>query len=158
MTVREALDGEPILAGNVYIAPGDRHLTVARDGATYRCVLSDAAPVNRHKPSVDVLFDSVASAVGRHAVGVLLTGMGRDGAQGMLGMKTAGAATIAQDEASSVVWGMPGSAVRLGAADIELPLEKIAPKLRDLVLERGSAGGAPARGSRTGGHGIKERG
>lgn len=130
MIVKEAEDGDRILVGHVYIAPGDRHLEVVREGAVYRCVLSDAGPVNRHKPSVDVMFRSVARTVGGNALGVLLTGMGRDGAQGLLEMKTAGARTYVQDEQSSVVWGMPGAAFEIGAADMVLPLEKIALKLR----------------------------
>lgn len=126
LEVNEARDGEQILAGHVYIAPGDRHLMVVRDGARYRCKLSDDAPVNRHKPSVDVLFRSVAQSAGANAVGVILTGMGRDGAQGLLDMRTSGAYTIAQDEASSVVWGMPRAACECGAAVEVLPLTGIA--------------------------------
>ena len=133
MVVKEALDGERILAGHVYVSPGDRHLEVVRDGASYRCRLIDTEPVNRHKPSVDVLFDSVAKALGSNATGVILTGMGKDGARGLLSMKNAGAKTIAQDEASSVVWGMPGAAVETGAVDSVLPLELIAPKLRSVL-------------------------
>ncbi|PCJ23936.1 MAG: chemotaxis response regulator protein-glutamate methylesterase [SAR86 cluster bacterium] len=126
MTVCEAKDGQPILAGHAYIAPGDRHLIVVRYGAQYHCKLSDGPAVNRHKPSVDVLFRSVAQTAGPNAVGVLLTGMGDDGAKGLKEMQEAGARTIAQDENSSVVWGMPKAAVALGAADTVLPLEKIA--------------------------------
>jgi len=126
MTVCEAEDGQQILPGHVFIAPGDRHLRVERSGARYLCRLDDGPPVNRHKPSVDVLFHSVAEQVGQNAVGVLLTGMGDDGARGLLALKEAGASTIAQDEASSVVWGMPGEAVRLGAAQEVLPLARIA--------------------------------
>ena len=126
MRVCQAEDGQPILQGHVYIAPGHRHLTVERSGARYRCRLHDTAAVNRHRPSVDVLFDSVASNLGANAVAVLLTGMGADGAKGMLNMKNAGAKTICQDEATSVVWGMPGEAVRLGAADHVVALDKIA--------------------------------
>ncbi|MCC6708466.1 MAG: chemotaxis response regulator protein-glutamate methylesterase [Gammaproteobacteria bacterium] len=126
MRVCQAEDGQPILQGHAYIAPGHRHLTVERSGARYRCRLHDTAPVNRHRPSVDVLFDSVASNLGANALGVLLTGMGADGAKGMLNMKNAGAKTICQDEASSVVWGMPGEAVKLGAADHVVPLDKVA--------------------------------
>ena len=126
MRVCHAEDGQPILQGHAYIAPGHRHLTVERSGARFRCRLHDTAPVNRHRPSVDVLFDSVAHNLGPNAVGVLLTGMGADGAKGMLNMKNAGARTICQDEASSVVWGMPGEAVKLGAADHVVPLDKVA--------------------------------
>jgi len=126
MTVCEAQDGQQILPGYAYIAPGDRHLLVVRDGARYHCKLSDGPLVNRHKPAVDVLFRSVAQNAGSNATGVLLTGMGDDGALGMKEIQEAGAPTIAQDEESSVVWGMPGAAVKLDAADKVLPLEKIA--------------------------------
>ena len=101
-------------------------MLVVRDGARYRCRLNDGPPVNRHRPSVDVLFRSVAQSVGPNALGVLLTGMGEDGAAGLGEMHNAGAFTIAQDEKTSVVWGMPGAAVRLGAADVVLPLDRVA--------------------------------
>jgi two-component system, chemotaxis family, protein-glutamate methylesterase/glutaminase len=126
MTVYEAQDGQQILPGHVYVAPGDRHLLVIRDGARYVCRLDDGTPVNRHKPSVDVLFRSVAQNVGRNAIGLLLTGMGKDGARGLKEMREAGSPTIAQDEATSVVWGMPGEAVSIGAAEKVLPLSDIA--------------------------------
>jgi len=126
MTVSQAEDGEQILPGHVYIAPGDQHLLVIRDGARFRCKLSDGPPVNRHRPSVDVMFRSVAQNIGPNAVSVLLTGMGKDGAQGMLEMREAGASTLVQDEASSVVWGMPGEAVALGAADEQVALPSMA--------------------------------
>lgn len=129
MSVCEAQDGQYILPGHAYVAPGDRHLLVERDGARYRCRLSDGPPVNRHRPSVDVMFRSVAQNVGPNAVGVILTGMGEDGARGLKEMMEAGAHTIAQDEASSVVWGMPGTAVRLGAAKQVLALQRIASEL-----------------------------
>ena len=122
LTVCEAEDGQQILAGHVYIAPGDRHLLVARDGAHYVTRLDDGEPVNRHKPSVDVLFRSVALNAGPSAVGVILTGMGKDGARGLLEMREAGSITAAQDEATSVVWGMPGEAVHIGAAQHVFPL------------------------------------
>jgi two-component system chemotaxis response regulator CheB len=125
LEVSEARDGEQILPGHAYIAPGDQHLMVIRDGARYRCRLSDDVPVNRHRPSVDVLFRSVAQNVGPNALGVILTGMGKDGALGMKDMREAGAHTIAQDEASSVVWGMPGAAVACGAVVEALPLDDI---------------------------------
>lgn len=125
LEVREACDGDQILTGHVYIAPGGLHLRVVRDGARYRCRLSDDTPVNRHKPSVDVMFRSVAQSAGQNAVGVILTGMGRDGAQGLLEMRRAGAHTIAQDEASSIVWGMPRAAFECGAAVEVLPLARI---------------------------------
>jgi two-component system chemotaxis response regulator CheB len=125
MSVCEAQDGQYILPGHVYIAPGDRHLIIERDGARYRCRLSDGPHVNRHRPSVDVMFRSVAQNVGPNATGVILTGMGDDGARGLKEMAEAGAHTIAQDEASSVVWGMPGTAVRMGSAQQVLPLHRI---------------------------------
>ena len=133
MTVCEAADGQQILPGHVYIAPGSHHLLVERSGARYLCRLSDGPPVNRHRPSVDVMFRSVAQNVGPNAVGVLLTGMGDDGARGLKEMHEAGAPTIAQDEKTSVVWGMPGEAVKLGCVDAVLPLEKIGRRLLDLV-------------------------
>ncbi|HEY6641038.1 chemotaxis response regulator protein-glutamate methylesterase [Povalibacter sp.] len=125
MSVCEAQDGQYILPGHAYIAPGDQHLIVERDGARYRCRLSGGPHVNRHRPSVDVMFRSVAQNVGPNATGVILTGMGDDGARGLKEMLEAGAGTIAQDEATSVVWGMPGAAVKLGAAEHVMPLQKI---------------------------------
>lgn len=133
VTVCEAEDGQQVLAGHAYIAPGDKHLMVVRDGARYVCRLDDGVPVNRHKPSVDVLFRSVAQNAGCNAIGVLLTGMGKDGARGLKEMLDAGSRTIAQDEATSVVWGMPGEAVALGAAQHVLPLEIVAAKIRALA-------------------------
>jgi two-component system, chemotaxis family, protein-glutamate methylesterase/glutaminase len=133
MTVYEAEDGQQILPGHVYIAPGDRHLLVVRDGARYVCKLDDGLPVNRHKPSVDVLFRSVAQQAGANAIGAILTGMGKDGAQGLKEMREAGSPTIAQDEATSVVWGMPGEAVAIGAVVHVLPLQEVAAKLRQLA-------------------------
>jgi two-component system chemotaxis response regulator CheB len=129
MNVSQASDGEEILPGHVYIAPGDLHLKVRRSGTKYYCQLDDGPPVSRHKPSVDVLFDSVAKSVGKNAIGVMLTGMGSDGASGMLAMKEAGSENFVQDEASSVVWGMPGSAVKAGATDRILALGKIPEEL-----------------------------
>jgi two-component system, chemotaxis family, protein-glutamate methylesterase/glutaminase len=133
MTVYEAEDGQQILPGHVYIAPGDRHLLLVRDGARYVCKLDDGPPVNRHKPSVDVLFRSVAQQAGRNAIGVILTGMGKDGAIGLKEMRDAGSPTIAQDEATSVVWGMPGEAVALGAAAHVLGLHEISGRVRSLA-------------------------
>jgi two-component system chemotaxis response regulator CheB len=133
MTVYEAEDGQQILAGHVYIAPGDRHLIVERDGARYVCRLDDGTPVNRHKPSVDVLFRSVAQNAGRNAIGVILTGMGKDGARGLKEMLEAGSQTIAQDEATSVVWGMPGEAVNIGAAQHVIPLDDVSNKITSLA-------------------------
>jgi two-component system chemotaxis response regulator CheB len=133
MTVYEAEDGQQVLAGHAYIAPGDRHLMVVRDGARYVLRLDDGVPVNRHKPSVDVLFRSVAQNAGRNAIGVILTGMGKDGAKGLKEMLDAGSQTIAQDEATSVVWGMPGEAVSLGAAQHVVALDSVAAKIRSLA-------------------------
>jgi len=129
MRVYEAEDGQQILPGHVYIAPGDRHLLLVRDGARYVCRLDDGPLVNRHKPSVDVLFRSVAQQAGRNAIGVILTGMGKDGALGLKEMCDAGAPTIAQNEATSVVWGMPREAVALGAATHVLGLPEIPGRL-----------------------------
>jgi two-component system, chemotaxis family, protein-glutamate methylesterase/glutaminase len=137
LSVREAKDDDEILVGHAYVAPGDHHLRVKRSGARWRCRLSDEPPVSGHRPSVDVLFESVASEAGRNAVGVLLTGMGVDGARGLGAMRAVGAVTIAQDRESSVVWGMPGEAVKRGAAVEVLPLGDIAE--RTLVLHRRSA-------------------
>jgi two-component system chemotaxis response regulator CheB len=125
MKVCQAQDGQQILCGHAYIAPGDKHLEVVRDQTGYHCKLSDDAPVNRHKPSVDVMFQSVSQCAGPNAIGVLLTGMGKDGARGLKKMQQAGALTIAQDEASSLIWGMPGAAVALKAADMVVPLAGI---------------------------------
>lgn len=136
MSVCEAQDGQYILPGHVYIAPGDRHLLIGRDGARYRCRLSDGPHVNRHRPSVDVMFRSMAQNVGPNAIGVILTGMGDDGARGLKEMLEAGAATIAQDEATSVVWGMPGAAVKLEAAQQILPLHRIANEMLERALDR----------------------
>jgi two-component system chemotaxis response regulator CheB len=135
MTVCEAEDGQQILRGHAYIAPGDKHLLVVRDGARYMCRLDDGDPVNRHKPSVDVLFRSVAQQVGRNSIGVILTGMGKDGALGLKEMREAGSPTIAQDEATSMVWGMPGEAVAVGAAQDVLPLGEIPNRIMALSDE-----------------------
>lgn len=129
LRVQEVKGGERILPGHAYLAPGDKHLLVERYGADLVCRLSDADPVNRHKPSVDVMFDSVARTCGASATGVLLTGMGKDGGQGMLTMQQHGALTIAQDEASCVVFGMPKEAIRLGGVSEVLPLEHVAARL-----------------------------
>ncbi|MGH8176129.1 MAG: protein-glutamate methylesterase/protein-glutamine glutaminase [Steroidobacter sp.] len=144
MSVCEAHDGQYILPGHAYIAPGDRHLLVERDGARYRCRLSDGPHVNRHRPSVDVMFRSVAQNVGPNAIGVILTGMGDDGARGLKEMLDAGAPTIAQDEASSVVWGMPGAAVKLGAAQQVITMHRIATEVLERAADRAS--GARAAG------------
>jgi two-component system chemotaxis response regulator CheB len=136
LQVQEAQDGQIIQPGHAYIAPGQVHLLVVRDGSRYRCRLSDEAAVNRHRPSVDRMFQSVAASVGAQAVGVILTGMGADGAAGLKAMHERGARTIAQDENSSVVWGMPGAAVALGAVERVLPVEDIARELTQLDAAR----------------------
>jgi two-component system chemotaxis response regulator CheB len=125
MRVREARDGDPILRGQALVAPGNRHLRVERRAGTWIARVEDGPLVCRHRPSVDVLFRSVAKAAGSAAVGVLLTGMGADGAEGLLEMKMAGAATVAQDEATCVVFGMPREAIARGAAGDVLPLAAI---------------------------------
>lgn len=126
-------DGQEIRPGHIYIAPGDKHLLVVRNGARYICQLNDGPPVNRHKPSVEVMFRSIAQNVGSNAIGVMLTGMGADGAVAMKEMRDAGAINIIQDEASSVVWGMPGEAYRQGAAHYVQPLDKVAAQILALV-------------------------
>ncbi|HTQ81519.1 MAG TPA: chemotaxis-specific protein-glutamate methyltransferase CheB [Thermoanaerobaculia bacterium] len=130
--VREAIDREPLLPGTVYIAPGGVHLTVVWDGSGLKAVLS-STPEATHRPSVDVLFASAATAVGRHAVAVLLTGMGHDGAGGMAELAKAGARTLAQDEATSVIYGMPRAAVLAGAVSESLPLPAIGGRLQELL-------------------------
>lgn len=130
MQVHEAEDGQRVLPGHVYLAPGGvAHMKLARSGANYVVQLVDTEPVNRHKPSVDVLFQSAAEVAGRNAIGLILTGMGKDGAQGLLAMKNAGSLTFAQDEATSVVFGMPREALLIGATDIALPLNQISERL-----------------------------
>jgi two-component system, chemotaxis family, protein-glutamate methylesterase/glutaminase len=123
--VREARDGDRVRPGLVLIAPGNRHTMINRNGAQYMVRVVDGPLVARHRPSVDVLFRSVAQAAGANAVGVIMTGMGDDGADGLLEMKKAGASTIAQDEATSVVFGMPKVAIERGAVDEVLPLQRI---------------------------------
>ncbi|OOO01331.1 MAG: Chemotaxis response regulator protein-glutamate methylesterase [Chromatiales bacterium USCg_Taylor] len=135
MTVLEAEDGQRIVPGHAYIAPGNHHLLVQRDGARYVCRLHDGPAVNRHRPSVDVLFRSVAQNVGANAVGVILTGMGMDGALGLKELRDSGAPTLAQDENTSVVWGMPGEAVKLGGVDHILPLQRIGAETLRLVKQ-----------------------
>jgi two-component system chemotaxis response regulator CheB len=138
IAVSEAVDGERVRSGHAYIAPGDRHLTLVRSGADYVIALDNGPAVNHHRPSVDVLFNSVAQHAGVNACGVMLTGMGKDGARGMLAMKQAGAVNIAQDEATCIVFGMPREAVAVGAVDEVLPLSRIAARLVELVAVRGS--------------------
>ena len=125
MEVKEAVDGDRVIDGRVLIAPGGRHMQLHRSGAQYQVSVRDGPLVNRHKPSVDVLFKSVAQCAGANALGVLLTGMGEDGARGLREMRDAGARTAAQDEASSVVFGMSREAIRLGAAEAVLPLSQV---------------------------------
>lgn len=129
LSVQEAVNGERLLPGHVYIAPGGTQFRVDRSGANYLAVVEDGAPVNRHKPSVEVLFKSAAKLVGRNACGVLLTGMGNDGAQALREMKDAGSYNYVQDEASCIVFGMPREAIRHGAADEVLPPVAIASAL-----------------------------
>jgi two-component system chemotaxis response regulator CheB len=129
MEVKEAADGDTVLRGRVLIAPGDRHTLLQRSGARYYVSVKDGPLVSRHRPSVDVLFRSAARYAGANAVGIIMTGMGDDGARGLLEMKQAGASTIAQDEASSVVFGMPKEAIALGAADRILPLDMLADEI-----------------------------
>jgi len=131
LSVAEASDGAAILLGHAYVAPGDQHMRLERSGAKYHCRLAQDAPINRHRPAVDALFDTVASQAGKNALGVILTGMGADGAEGLLLMKKAGARTIAQDKDTSVVWGMPGEAVKRGAAHETLPLHSIAQRIKE---------------------------
>jgi two-component system chemotaxis response regulator CheB len=138
MTVSEAQDGERVLPGHAYIAPGDRHMKLTLSGANYVIALDDGPPVNRHRPSVDTLFRSVAAVAGQNALGVMLTGMGRDGAGAMLEMKLAGAFNLAQDEASCVVFGMPKEAIAAGAVDEVLPLTRIADRLQSRLAEIGA--------------------
>jgi two-component system chemotaxis response regulator CheB len=133
LVVSEAVDGQQILSGHVYIAPGDKHLIVSRDGARYVCKLNDGPAVNRHKPSVDVMFRSLAQNAGPNAIGLMLTGMGADGAESMGEMKEVGSPIVVQDESSSVVWGMPGEVVKRGFSDTVLPLHKIADELISLA-------------------------
>ncbi|MFC4274295.1 protein-glutamate methylesterase/protein-glutamine glutaminase [Achromobacter aloeverae] len=138
VTVREATHGERVLPGHVYLAPGgDTHMRLGRSGANYVIELDPSEPVNRHRPSVDVLFHSAAVAAGRNAIGVILTGMGKDGAAGLLEMKRAGARTLAQDEASCVVFGMPREAIAVGAADEVVALGAMSERILANVGDRG---------------------
>ena len=136
--VIEARGGETLEYGMVYIAPGHSHMTVKRTGNGYVTVLHQTPPVNRHRPSVDVLFDSAAEVVGRSAIGVILTGMGKDGAAGLLRMRQTGARTFGQDEASCVVYGMPREAALIGAVEDVAPLAEL-PRRVLSALGRASA-------------------
>jgi len=125
ISVKEAEQGERVLPGHAYIAPGGFHLSLGRSGTHYVAQINQESPVNRHRPSIDVLFDSVARHAGKNAIGMILTGMGKDGAEGLLRMRQAGAYTLAQDEATCVVFGMPREAITLGAVDEVAPLGEI---------------------------------
>jgi len=129
VTVKEAEHGERVLPGYAYIAPGDSHLRLARSGANYVAHLSQEAPVNRHRPSVDVLFDSAAEHGGKNVIGVILTGMGKDGARGMLRMREAGAYNLAQDENTCIVFGMPKEAIAAGGVHEVVPLQSMAQRV-----------------------------
>ncbi len=131
--VREAADGDSVLRGQALIAPGNLHTRLTRSGAAYRVVVEDGPLVSRHRPSVDKLFHSVAEVAGANAIGVIMTGMGNDGAAGLKAMRAAGALTLGQDEASCVVYGMPKEAAKMGAVMRECPLED----LPGLIVEQG---------------------
>jgi two-component system chemotaxis response regulator CheB len=133
LTVKEAEDGDTVMRGRALIAPGNRHVILQRSGARYYVSIKDGPLVSRHRPSVDVLFRSASRYAGKNCVGVIMTGMGDDGARGMKEMKEAGAVNIAQDEASCVVYGMPKEAVKAGGVDFSLPLIQIAPKVLQLT-------------------------
>lgn len=136
--VREARDGERLLPGHAYLAPGGRHLRVGRSGSNYVAVVDDSEPVNRHRPSVEVLFRSAAQVLGPNAVGIMLTGMGADGAQAMKEMRDAGSYNLVQDEATCVVFGMPRMAIQCGAAHEVLPLGQMAPRLMERLAVAGT--------------------
>ena len=138
ISVREAAGNERILPGHAYIAPGHSHLKLVRSGANYMTQLDQGPPVNRHRPSVDVLFNSAAACAGKNAVGVIMTGMGKDGALGMLEMKNAGAYNFAQDEASCVVFGMPREAIAVGAAHEVVALQAMPGRVLTYLAEHGS--------------------
>jgi len=137
--VREAADGDRVLPGLALLAPGNRHLKLTRSGATYMVRVIDGPRVRRHRPSVEVLFESVAHCAGRNAMGIILTGMGDDGAEGLLSMRNAGAFTVAQDEATCVVFGMPREAIKVGAACTVSPLGRISGQIMEYAAGRLSA-------------------
>jgi len=139
INVKEAEHGERILPGHAYLAPGHSHLLLAKRGTHWYCELSKSEPVNRHRPSVDVLFDSVAHLVGPAAVGALLTGMGKDGARGMLALRKAGAWTVAQNEETCVVYGMPREAANIGGAVDVAPLDEVASRICRELTRGGAA-------------------
>jgi len=138
ISVKEAEHGDRILPGHAYLAPGHSHLLLQRSGANYVCELSQAEPVNRHRPSVDVLFRSAANSAGKNAIGIILTGMGKDGAAGMKEMHEAGAHTFAQDEASCVVFGMPKEAIAHGGVDEIVPLPDMARRVLEYLGSLGA--------------------
>ncbi len=138
ISVKEAEGGERVLPGHAYLAPGHSHLLLVRSGANYMTRLDQGPPVNRHRPSVDVLFSSAAAAAGKNAVGVILTGMGKDGAAGMLEMKKAGAYNLAQDEASCVVFGMPKEAIAIGATHEVAPLHELPGRVLEFFAAHGN--------------------
>ncbi len=142
VTVMEATDGRRVLPGHVYIAPGARHLELIRTGAHYACRLHDGPAVSGHRPSVDVLFQSVSLAAAKSAVGIILTGMGRDGADGLLAMRKAGARTYGQSEASCLIYGMPKAAMTAGAVETEMPLDRLAEEI--VALRSPASSGASA--------------
>ena len=150
MTVSEAVHGDVIEAGHVYIAPGSHHLEIARHGVEYRCALNDGPPVTGHRPSVDVLFRSMARTVGRSAVGVILTGMGKDGAEGLLEMRNAGAKTVGQDEASSLIYGMPHVAFERGGVMRQCSLVNVADAILDACEDTDSGASRPHRAAQVG--------
>jgi two-component system chemotaxis response regulator CheB len=137
LSVKEAVDGDEVKNGHVLIAPGDKHMRIRRVGGRLIVKVTDDAKVNGHRPSVDILFDSFADVIKKNSVGVILTGMGKDGAKGLLRMKDEGSVTIGQDEATSVVYGMPMEAYNIGAVQTQLPLKKIAGQIVNSVKKNG---------------------
>jgi two-component system, chemotaxis family, protein-glutamate methylesterase/glutaminase len=146
MEVREARDGDDVIPGVALVAPGNKHLVLQQSGATYLVRVKDGPPVYHQRPSVDVLFHSVARNAGKNSIGVLLTGMGADGAKGLLAMRENGAFTIAQDEQSCVVFGMPKEAIKLGAVDQVVPLSQVAQTVLDYLADGASISHAPQSG------------
>lgn len=140
IAVKEAVHGERVLPGHAYLAPGNRHLLLKRSGANYVTELSDGPPVSRHRPSVDVLFRSAANCAGKNAIGIIMTGMGDDGAAGMLEMHQAGAHTLAQDEQSCVVFGMPKEAIARGGVNEIVPLQDLSRRLSFWLSSQGKRG------------------
>jgi two-component system chemotaxis response regulator CheB len=140
ITVKESEGNERVLPGHAYIAPGHSHLLLKRSGANYMTELSQTPPVNHHRPSVEVLFRSVAKNAGKNAIGVMLTGMGKDGAIGMLEMRQAGSYNFAQNEATCVVFGMPREAIAVGAVDEVVPIQDMAQKVLQRLISSGGMG------------------